>query len=245
MNILPDDYCGDEVMAEYLRKADSKILLPGLYGLLYGCLAAPNMVMPSRLIPIIFGEEGANFKSEEEANAFFTNLMFLWNILAHWEPGESSFLLPDIKYPNTDTGFQQRAKDNLFLIEWFMKGLDLGETGEDDFTDEALNDMETLASVSVLFANYAGVKVFKEEDVDKNKIENSFLIDDLEGIMAGCIAGINLGLKEARIRVAKEMRDFADVQQRVYQARSKKIPRNEPCPCGSGKKYKKCCGITQ
>ena len=24
----------------------------------------------------------------------------------------------------------------------------------------------------------------------------------------------------------------------------KKIGRNEPCPCGSGKKYKKCCGNT-
>ena len=23
---------------------------------------------------------------------------------------------------------------------------------------------------------------------------------------------------------------------------SKKIARNEPCPCGSGKKYKQCCG---
>ena len=23
---------------------------------------------------------------------------------------------------------------------------------------------------------------------------------------------------------------------------SKKVGRNEPCPCGSGKKYKKCCG---
>jgi len=24
--------------------------------------------------------------------------------------------------------------------------------------------------------------------------------------------------------------------------RSEKIGRNDPCPCGSGKKYKKCCG---
>jgi uncharacterized protein YchJ len=23
---------------------------------------------------------------------------------------------------------------------------------------------------------------------------------------------------------------------------NKKVGRNEPCPCGSGKKYKKCCG---
>ncbi|MGH2525360.1 MAG: SEC-C metal-binding domain-containing protein, partial [Actinomycetota bacterium] len=26
------------------------------------------------------------------------------------------------------------------------------------------------------------------------------------------------------------------------QARSDKVPRNAPCPCGSGKKYKKCHG---
>jgi preprotein translocase subunit SecA len=25
-------------------------------------------------------------------------------------------------------------------------------------------------------------------------------------------------------------------------SRSRKIGRNDPCPCGSGKKYKKCCG---
>jgi len=26
------------------------------------------------------------------------------------------------------------------------------------------------------------------------------------------------------------------------QAIKKKVARNEPCPCGSGKKYKNCCG---
>ncbi len=29
---------------------------------------------------------------------------------------------------------------------------------------------------------------------------------------------------------------------RTQQVKSKKIGRNDPCPCGSGKKYKKCCG---
>ncbi|PWG62536.1 hypothetical protein DEM34_12175 [Spiribacter halobius] len=27
----------------------------------------------------------------------------------------------------------------------------------------------------------------------------------------------------------------------VEQARSAKVGRNEPCPCGSGQKYKRCC----
>jgi preprotein translocase subunit SecA len=37
-------------------------------------------------------------------------------------------------------------------------------------------------------------------------------------------------------------------QQRVVAAREKvkvaahKVGRNDPCPCGSGKKYKRCCG---
>jgi len=30
----------------------------------------------------------------------------------------------------------------------------------------------------------------------------------------------------------------------TYRRPSAKIPRNEPCPCGSGKKYKRCCGAT-
>ena len=32
------------------------------------------------------------------------------------------------------------------------------------------------------------------------------------------------------------------VQQKPYVRTTPKIERNAPCPCGSGKKYKKCCG---
>ena len=31
--------------------------------------------------------------------------------------------------------------------------------------------------------------------------------------------------------------------QREQPLRSTKVGRNDPCPCGSGKKFKKCCGI--
>jgi len=36
----------------------------------------------------------------------------------------------------------------------------------------------------------------------------------------------------------------ADVGHKDPVAFGAKTGRNEPCPCGSGKKYKKCCGIT-
>jgi len=39
--------------------------------------------------------------------------------------------------------------------------------------------------------------------------------------------------------------DISDLEKALNPAspmKSEKIGRNDPCPCGSGKKYKKCCG---
>ncbi len=42
--------------------------------------------------------------------------------------------------------------------------------------------------------------------------------------------------EETRKRLYKEQKNSTTVR------KPKKIGRNDPCPCGSGKKYKKCCG---
>ena len=39
------------------------------------------------------------------------------------------------------------------------------------------------------------------------------------------------------------LKQLADIKPPVVQQeKQKKIGRNDPCPCGSGKKYKRCCG---
>ncbi|KUK10984.1 MAG: Protein translocase subunit SecA [Clostridia bacterium 41_269] len=43
-----------------------------------------------------------------------------------------------------------------------------------------------------------------------------------------------------RVSDVKYVRDESEVKKKPV--RSQKVGRNEPCPCGSGKKYKKCCG---
>lgn len=40
---------------------------------------------------------------------------------------------------------------------------------------------------------------------------------------------------------SEEEEEICDVQQ-PYRRDENKVGRNDPCPCGSGKKYKKCCG---
>ena len=44
---------------------------------------------------------------------------------------------------------------------------------------------------------------------------------------------------EQQLDAAKAAGVVAPAQQRK---KEKKVGRNAPCPCGSGKKYKKCCG---
>jgi preprotein translocase subunit SecA len=47
----------------------------------------------------------------------------------------------------------------------------------------------------------------------------------------------------ARLTRSDETEEEASSEQPVEPAtRDRKAGRNDPCPCGSGKKYKKCCG---
>jgi len=56
------------------------------------------------------------------------------------------------------------------------------------------------------------------------------------------IAGMAAGLLGA-YKYFREQRE-ADLGVHTPEARRNvsKVERNDPCPCGSGKKYKKCCG---
>jgi preprotein translocase subunit SecA len=47
---------------------------------------------------------------------------------------------------------------------------------------------------------------------------------------------------EAQQRKQQLVFNLGDEQTAQQPATSRKVGRNEPCPCGSGKKYKQCCG---
>ena len=47
----------------------------------------------------------------------------------------------------------------------------------------------------------------------------------------------------AKITATSGADDGSDKKQPVR--KGQKVGRNDPCPCGSGKKYKKCCGMNE
>ena len=242
MPMPQDKYYSDSEMIKLLKGADAKLSLPEIYGLLYGCHAAPHVFRPSQLISTIFGKNEEAFASMEKAEAVIGNLLFLWNVLGGWKPENELLFYPDIKYPDTPEGLIERVKDNLTLIKSFIKGLDLGETAKEDFSKDAVDALKSLSEADDFLAKL--IEAFQKQssaEVEEFKKAKDSIVG-LEGVIGVCIGRINIGLKDARMRVVKEMQKAAESQKKTAQAKSAKVQRNEPCPCGSGKKYKKCCG---
>lgn len=103
---------------------------------------------------------------------------------------------------------------------------------------------------SVIFTGFLeGLNASLKEKIDLNNLEEDSQIQldiDFEKLF--------IAMHEAKadwlynIDAWNDIIDPEKQQEMLYEwrqskiARSDKIGRNEPCPCGSGKKYKKCCG---
>ena len=67
------------------------------------------------------------------------------------------------------------------------------------------------------------------------------MMNKVRDLMVGYI--FRLRLPPVRQTVpAKKADSQQGKQQEQEDTSARKIGRNDPCPCGSGKKYKKCCG---
>lgn len=84
------------------------------------------------------------------------------------------------------------------------------------------------------------------EDMEENtKIQLGFDKEKLYYNMVGAEAKWLYELPQWEQLLTVERRKELYLEQRKSGTiiKEKKIGRNDPCPCGSGKKYKKCCGI--
>lgn len=67
------------------------------------------------------------------------------------------------------------------------------------------------------------IKIASEEDVDREALEKR-------------------KRQQAEMRLSRGGEESAPTQKQPLKREGDKIGRNDPCSCGSGKKYKRCCG---
>jgi preprotein translocase subunit SecA len=119
-------------------------------------------------------------------------------------------------------------RDHLYAMDTLKTGIGLRGYNQKDplveYKKESYNMfMELISSIKyeiirILFS----IQLRSEEDMAKEQEA----LDKLRQDMESSVENITLSSE-----VSKEV-----------DAKDKKIPRNSPCPCGSGKKYKQCCG---
>ncbi|MEB3029442.1 preprotein translocase subunit SecA [Parvimonas micra] len=70
-----------------------------------------------------------------------------------------------------------------------------------------------------------------------NEMNESIKADVLKGLFNIQPAGAEIERERAAVEVSTNVQD-----EQTTVVKGKQVGRNDPCPCGSGKKYKKCCG---
>lgn len=193
------NYSDDSETREALAKAGSERTLHEIYGLFYGSLAAPDPADPAEHVPVIFDDEDASQVPEEDAESVRENLLSLWNFIAGWKPEKDPFYFPEQEYRPTYSGVLRHLRDDLALVQYFIAGLNLGGTEEDDFSDDAADAMHELTEASArLEKNIAVCEKLNPKDADDDPDSTTEMLDEVEEILADCIARVTIGLKRAK-----------------------------------------------
>ena len=88
-------------------------------------------------------------------------------------------------------------------------------------------------------------QAFEEDLIDESFIDLVFVDEQLALVRAEVLSRLQDDRYKLIEDTIEELEWWACFQPPVQpqpSVRKKKVGRNEPCPCGSGKKYKKCCG---
>jgi curved DNA-binding protein CbpA len=95
----------------------------------------------------------------------------------------------------------------------------------------------------------SSIRVLMKEYPEFFKLNQSFYLDALnekkEGFLLDKYIAIHRRIDHGRNLLVYDDDDdynYVDDDVTPYKREAPKIGRNDPCPCGSGKKYKKCCG---
>ena len=131
-------------------------------------------------------------------------------------------------------------KDYLFNVDQLREGIMWRSYGQRDplveyqreafqmFTDLIKTVDESI--VERLFKTFAVEERFARGIFKKE--EETFIHEDYSALKAG----------PAKPNIPEAMPDTRPSRDETYKRETPKVGRNEPCPCGSGLKYKKCCG---
>ncbi|SES05923.1 SEC-C motif-containing protein [Gracilibacillus ureilyticus] len=226
------------------------------YGLLhyYGALESHQMVDLLEKYtdkPLDFM---AYFKAIDEMNSYYEDIVIDLNGFSDLLAENPQWILAEQKkrkdlpfYPFTKAQileanqpfFIERNVSYRRFVKFLTRNFDIGKEAADELVEECVWDTKEGKSPNEVMRHLTEVLIFDRiEDVHA-------VMDHLMELMNNTREWALKGHTSEELRPIDTagMRPFpGSMQQQNKQETVRKVGRNEPCPCGSGKKYKKCCG---
>jgi uncharacterized protein len=218
-----------EALDQFLRSDRSppnSMMLSELDGFLTGVAIGPGLIRPSEWLPLIFGGEAPEFAAMPEAEAILGSLMARYNEILR-DVAENS--LAPIFWIDRDG--KTIAND---WAEGFVQAIKLRVDAWAPLFNSERNG-KLLLPILLLCRDQNGRSL-----LGVPAAADDGLADQTTEFIPDCVAEIAAYWRRNRVRPNKVAWSPApDGEPRRAGA---KIGRNDPCPCGSGQKFKKCCG---
>jgi uncharacterized protein len=211
---------------ELLALGEEATLLEVLDGFIAGLLVCPELIPPSEWLRWVWDSEGGN----EPAFDSLSHLNKIIGLVMQHYNGTARLLAerPDHYGPL----FAIDPRNDDVLWELWIEGFETAYKLRPAAWQKCLTaDPETAQAMSGLLRLIDAVQPNRRLSDEQYSALCATAPDD--------IALWTVMLNDWRL--ANE--DPANLPPAFYAPQAAKVGRNEPCPCGSGKKYKKCCAI--
>jgi uncharacterized protein len=201
-----------------------------LHGFLTAVAIGPGLVLPSEWLPAVWGDdEGPEFASERQAQRIVGLIMRMYGSILRILNETPQKFLPVIVEDETDEGKLQLLPEP--WCEGFFEGMYLRKKDWEPF----LSDEECCMVLSPILA-FLDPQAMK--DFQTSAPEPKPTRETIMAMIPIAVAAIYSYWLEHRQPLRRDLaRDATPPAPRP------KVGRNDPCPCGSGKKYKKCCAL--
>ena len=188
-----------------------------LDGLLTAVVSGPVTIVPSRWLPAVWGDFEPTWHSVDDYGAFMSMLMRHMNSIAEILIEEPAAFEPMF------LEHVWKGKAVVVVDEWcegYMRGVGLA-------ADEWHAGVPEIADLLAPIRAFTAATDWRAHELSEPQAAK------LRDAIAPNVRALHAYWLARRAK---------DTQSLARQARpSSRVGRNEPCPCGSGKKYKKCC----
>jgi len=206
------------------------MMLSEFDGFCAGLIVCPKMIPPSEWLPVVWGSRGIPEFGSDDALQDALDL-----VMGHYNGVAQSLMPPEFEYGPV---LEHDARTDETIWEIWVSGFERAMSLRPDAWEQIVEseDEEAAASVTMMLTLHGIAE--GESDLPEGSIE------DLRSKAPDLITDIVIALNRWTKGVPQSASSPAEAAlfSSSAPARSNKVGRNEPCPCGSGRKYKRCCG---